>query len=80
MRKLRLTKVVVPELVAYFTHSEESTPDYRCPECGFGLAEEYSYCPYCGSELDWKQTHNPEHQERYGCRDMSSGRYAKRDC
>lgn len=55
MRKLRLTKVVVPELVAYFTHSEESTSDYRCPECGFGLAEEYSYCPYCGSELDWKK-------------------------
>ena len=41
MRKLRLIKVVVPELIAYFTNGGEKIPDYRCPICGFGVADDY---------------------------------------
>ncbi|WP_416390645.1 zinc-ribbon domain-containing protein [[Clostridium] symbiosum] len=29
-------------------------PDYRCPECGFGVADDYMFCPHCGVELDWR--------------------------
>lgn len=53
MRKLRLVKVVVPEIVAYFgATSETMSPDYQCAECGCGVDEAYVCCPYCGSELD----------------------------
>ena len=41
MRKIRLFKVVVPELVAYTIHGEDKIPDYRCPECGLGACEGY---------------------------------------
>lgn len=54
MRKLRLIKVVSPELVAYFTHREEILSDYRCPVCGFGVADDYVCCPHCAAELDWE--------------------------
>lgn len=54
MRRLRLIKIVSPELVAYFTNGEEKLPDYRCPICGFGVAEDYVYCPHCAAELDWQ--------------------------
>lgn len=53
MRKLRLVKVVAPELVAYFAHGDEKIPDYRCPICSFGVADEYVCCPHCSAELDW---------------------------
>ena len=57
MRKLRLVKVVIPEVVAvkYFPGLEEPLPDYRCTECGMGVAEDYLFCPYCGSELNFKK-------------------------
>lgn len=56
MRKLKMIKVVAPELVAYITcNGEEKIPDYVCPECGGGVAEGYISCPYCGAELDWKR-------------------------
>jgi len=57
MRKLKLVRIVKPELVAYLCHNDERLPDYRCgnPDCGYGVAEEYVACPYCGSELDWKR-------------------------
>lgn len=29
-------------------------PDYQCPECGFGVADDYMFCPHCGVELDWR--------------------------
>lgn len=54
MRKIRFVKVVIPEIVYYIVSGDEKLPDYRCPECGNGVAEEYLNCPYCGSELDWK--------------------------
>lgn len=55
MIKIKFTKVVIPEIVAYMTCDfGEPIPDYRCPECGFGVADDYTYCPNCGSEMDWK--------------------------
>ena len=53
MRRLRLIKVVVPEIVAYFEATPEATrPDYRCTGCGCGVDKAYVCCPYCGSELE----------------------------
>lgn len=54
MRKLRLIKVVSPELVTYFAYGEEKLLDYRCPICGFGVADDYVCCPHCTAELDWE--------------------------
>lgn len=60
MRKLKLVKVVVPEIVAYMQFSDgEKVPDYRCPHCGFGVEDDYVTCPHCGSELDWKHVIDP---------------------
>lgn len=53
MRILKFVKVVVPELVAYVKFAGEKVPDYRCT-CGYGVAEEYVCCPYCGAILNWK--------------------------
>lgn len=55
MRKLKLVKVVIPELVAYLIHGKEKLPEYRCPECGAGVSEEYICCPYCGVGFDWNR-------------------------
>lgn len=52
MRKLRLVKVVHPELVGGITIRGEEVLEWRCPECGYGIAEEWVSCPYCGVELD----------------------------
>lgn len=47
--------VVVPEIVAYLRMGDkESIPDYRCPNCGYGIAEDYVSCPHCGGVLDWE--------------------------
>ena len=60
MRRLRLIKVVVPEIVAYFGATPEATrPDYRCTGCGYGVDKAYVCCPYCGSELDWDKVRKP---------------------
>ena len=53
MKKLKLVDVASPEIVAFISIGDEKLPDYRCPICGFGVAEEYAFCPYCGTELDW---------------------------
>ena len=59
MRKLRLIKVIAPEMVAYFGQgSEPMEPEYEC-SCGMGVAEEYKCCPYCGAELDWNNVEQP---------------------
>lgn len=60
MKKLKLVKVVVPEIIGYFGNSRETMePDYRCPECGMGVGDNYVCCPYCGSELAWGKTKKP---------------------
>ena len=64
MRKSRLIKVVVPEIVAYFGQgSEPMEPEYEC-SCGMGVAEEYKCCPYCGAELAWEQVRKPSKEFR----------------
>lgn len=64
MRRLRLIKVVVPEIVAYFRQgSEPMEPEYEC-SCGMGVAEEYKYCPYCGAELAWEKVRRPSKEFR----------------
>lgn len=54
MRKLKLIKVVAPELVACIIQGNERIPDYACSECGGGVAKDYAFCPYCGAEFEWK--------------------------
>ena len=64
MRRLKLIKVVVPEIVAYFGQgSEPMEPEYEC-SCGMGVAEEYKCCPYCGAELAWEQVRKPSKEFR----------------
>lgn len=64
MRKSRLIKVVVPEIVVYFGQgSEPMEPEYEC-SCGMGVAEEYKCCPYCGAELAWEQVRKPSKEFR----------------
>ena len=64
MRKLKLIKVVSPELVAYFAHGEEKIPDYCCPICGFGVADDYVCCPHCAAELEqYKDKKSKEFQK-----------------
>ena len=62
MRKVRLVNVVIPEIVAYMGSDPDINnmePDYQCPECGFGIAHAYMFCPYCGAELDWRHARTP---------------------
>lgn len=54
MKKIKLIDVVVPEIVAYLKYGEEKVPDYRCPKCGFGVADDYICCPHCSAELNWE--------------------------
>ena len=60
MRKFKLIKVVAPEIVAYTKYGNgEKVPDYRCPVCGFGVAEDYICCPHCSAELNWNNVIDP---------------------
>lgn len=52
MRKLKLVKVVHPELVGSICIGGQENLEWRCPECGFGIDETWVSCPYCGSEID----------------------------
>lgn len=64
MRRLKLIKVVVPEIVAYFSQGEKTPePEYQCA-CGMGVAKEYKCCPYCGAELAWNQVRRPSKEFR----------------
>ena len=65
MRKLRLVKVVRPELIAYIMHGEERLPDYECGNCGAGVAEDYVCCPWCGAELDWNRHHESDSSKAF---------------
>ena len=55
MRRIRLVKVLAPESVArtYDSAGNRVDEDFRCVECGMGVAREYACCPYCKCELDW---------------------------
>lgn len=60
MKKLKLVKVVNPEIVAAIcSKPNETIYDYRCPVCGFGVSHGDNYCSGCGSELDWAKLNKP---------------------
>lgn len=60
MRKLKLVKVVNPEIVAAIcSKPNEAIYDYRCPVCGLGVGQGDNYCSGCGSELDWTRLNKP---------------------
>lgn len=60
MRKLKLVKVVNPEIVAAICNKpDETIYDYRCPACGVGVGQGDNYCSGCGSELDWTKLNKP---------------------
>lgn len=62
--RLRLVKVVVPEIVAYMgSDSISMVPEYECT-CGMGVAAEYKCCPYCGAELAWERVRRPSKEFR----------------
>lgn len=39
------------ELVAIHKHQEDTFYDYRCPDCGYGVADDYICCPHCTRKL-----------------------------
>lgn len=60
MRKVKFVKVVVPEILAYLGNGNiNEIPEYICPECEHGIADDYSVCSYCSSELNWKSAKKP---------------------
>lgn len=61
MRRIRLVKVLAPESVArtYDSAGNRVDEDFRCAECGMGVAQEYACCPYCKCELDWDKVTSP---------------------
>lgn len=63
--KTKVVKVVVPKIIAYFPDGpySELIPDWRCPNCGYGVADNYVACPHCGSWFDWSRAENPVRQE-----------------
>ena len=63
MRKIRLIKKVIPELVAYMHYDGEKSPEYRCKECRIHIMDNYRYCPHCGSELDWEHEDKKSKEE-----------------
>lgn len=66
MKRIRLVKIVVPDIVAYFRYGmgpTESESEYQC-SCGMGVIKEYNYCPYCGAELAWDKIMQPTKEVR----------------
>lgn len=61
MRRIRFVKVSTPENVArtYDSVGNIVDEDFRCAECGMGVAREYACCPYCKCELDWDKIIDP---------------------
>lgn len=53
MLKLRIVKVVHPEITGCMTMDGEHILDYACPVCGYGVGEGENFCSCCGNQLDW---------------------------
>ena len=63
MRRIRFVKTVIPEIVSFTGEGTDINcmePDYRCPECGMGIAREYECCPYCKTEFEWGKVELPD--------------------
>lgn len=45
------------EFVGYVIFKGERFNEWRCPDedCGMHVIEEYSFCPYCGRKLKFKE-------------------------
>lgn len=56
MYKIKIIKVVHPEIVGYIKYgfSGDIIYEYRCP-CGHGVGEGDMFCSCCGNELDWSR-------------------------
>lgn len=41
------------EFAGFWMHDGEKFTEWRCPNknCGFGVAEEWVCCPYCGQKI-----------------------------
>lgn len=46
------------EFIGYVTFKGERFNEWRCPDndCGMSVIEEYSFCPYCGRKLKFRDT------------------------
>ena len=43
------------ECVSIMYLNGERLLDWRCPICGYGVAEEYICCPYCRQKLKFEE-------------------------
>jgi len=45
------------EFVGYMLYHGERFNEWRCPnkKCGMGVEEEYSFCPYCGQKIKFRE-------------------------
>lgn len=39
------------EFVGYTIFNGEKFTEWRCPNCGLGVSEDYVCCPYCGQKI-----------------------------
>lgn len=39
------------EFVGYTIFHGEKFTEWRCPNCGFGVSEDYVCCPHCGQKI-----------------------------
>lgn len=41
------------EFIGYIIYQDKKFEEWRCPnkECGLGVSEEYTCCPYCGQKI-----------------------------
>lgn len=44
------------ECVAIIKHGGERLPDWRCPTCGMGIADDYICCPYCRQKVKFNES------------------------
>lgn len=44
------------ECVSITYHNGERIPDWRCPSCGMGIADDYICCPYCGQKVEFDKS------------------------
>lgn len=45
------------EFVGYKIYHGERFNEWHCPneKCGFHVSEDYTYCPYCGQKIKFKE-------------------------
>ncbi len=45
------------EFIGYTTYHGERFNEWSCPnkKCGFLVSEDYTYCPYCGQKIKFKE-------------------------